>query len=668
MSYPSPLFNPLSLGSVRLKNRLAMAGHVTNLSEGPGLSDRHLAYLCARIDGGLGLVVNDPVSVHPSSATLRTTLALQQDELDQYPAMIACCRRAGVAALQQLVHAGAQGCAVTAFAAAWSPSGLPSLRDQDGSHAMSDGEVETLIEAFVDHALMADAIGFDGVEIVAGGNMLLEQFWSERSNRRDDRWGGDFERRMGFSTEVVQRIRAALGANFVVGMVMTSDQGYDNQLAPQELEKILRWHESVGGVDYYSFSLSSPEPTAQELQQLRAYRGSLNKGLLRIAGNVLDIDVAEQLLHHEAADWIGMDRALMADPMLPDKLMRGELEAVRPCVDCKQCVGRRARDYAISCLANPCVGREQEFAASMPAAKTAQKLLIVGGGLAGLEAARGAAEAGYQVALVEKSNQLGGAWRLAARQPERARLGKLIDWYQYQLKELGVQPRLGESVDEALLDREVFDALIIATGSLPGSTGFQRRMPNHSSLPGIDSGNVFSVEQVLDDSAVLAQAPSATVLLLDDIGHWQGVGTALYLAQQGYQVTLLSRHSMPAPELMALGGYDRLLEQLQNQGVNWISDAMLLSWQGGEAEIFALGDPASRRQYFDALVLATTPEADQALERSAAARGVPYYLAGDCQGARKAHMAIFEGRKAVMTVSQVGAQESVFHQQESHSC
>jgi len=650
--------SPLLLGKLQLKNRLCFAGHVTNLSDGPRLSDRHLAYLKERISGGIGLLVSDPLPIHQSSETLRTKLSLTADTRNSFEALVQACHEKDVPVVMQLYHAGAHGRAMTAFTPAWSPSGGPSLRDQDGSHEMIAGEIDILIESYIAHAREAKNAGFDGIEINAGGNMLMEQFWSAHSNQRQDRWGGRFEGRMAFSGEVVKRIRAELGTDFLIGLVMTTNSGFGNTLKNENLKEVLLWHDSLGCIDYFSFCLDTVKfpRLEQAINELKEFRDLLKNASLRVDGNVRTTETAEKIIESGAGDWIGMTRALIADPFLMEKHCRDEQRAIRPCVHCNLCLGRRARDYTVACLVNPSAGREQQFPTTLPKTETALRIMVAGGGLGGMEAARSAAEAGHRVTLVERGKHLGGQWRLASRLPGHKPYGELLKWYQHQLEALDVDLRMGDEISGDNLEKTEFDHLIVATGAGPTKTGFQRLLPNRSKLPGVEGNDVFPVEVVLEGITPLTEKHNAHVLLLDDIGFQQGIGTAIFLAQKGHRVTLLTRHALPAPDLQTLGGYDQLLAQLNALGVKVLTDSVLLSWSHGVAEHTTGIDLAAVKSRFDFLVLATTNDANQELENEVTRNCFSFSLAGDCQGARKAHMAVYEGRKTIMEIPLEGHQ------------
>ncbi|SDP60561.1 oxidoreductase [Desulforhopalus singaporensis] len=644
---------PLSSGNLQLPNRLCFSGHVTNLSDGPFLSDRHLAYFRQRLSGNIGMLVNDPLPVHPSSDTLRTKLTLNAETTQSFTALTKACQSHNVKAVQQLYHAGAHGFAKTSFHPSWSPGGAPSLHDQDTSHKMSGEEIDILIESFVTHALNAQEAGFDGIEIVAGANMLFEQFWSPLTNPRDDRWGGTFEKRMTFSTEVVERIRKTVGEKFIIGLVMTSCDGYPTSLSDEELEAIVSYHDALGCIDYFSFSIDDdlPENLDRQLDRIARYRNRIANGCLRVAGNVTTPERAEHILHRGGADFVGMTRALIADPSLMEKYRSGDRQSIRPCVGCNQgCIGRRARDYTVACLANPSAGRELRFPETVPQAKAPLKILVAGGGLAGMEAARSAAEAGHHVILAERGEELGGQWRLAGLLPKRSAYQKLLDWYRYQFQLLGIVPLTGTEINRDKLQASDFDHLIIATGAGPTKTGFQRPLPNRSVLPGVHSENVYPVEDVLSGITPLDKTTNARVLVLDDIGFRQGIGTALFLANLGHEVTFITRHAIPSPETLSLKDHEWLPAKLTNLGVTLLTETLLLSWNNGVAEYGDSASSAPHSSRFDFLVLATTNSANQELENQVAETPLSYSLAGDCQGARKGHMAIYEGRKAIMAI------------------
>jgi NADPH-dependent 2,4-dienoyl-CoA reductase/sulfur reductase-like enzyme len=306
------------------------------------------------------------------------------------------------------------------------------------------------------------------------------------------------------------------------------------------------------------------------------------------------------------------------------------------------CWGRRFRDYWISCLVNPSSGREFEWGGDrFQPAETPRDILVVGGGPAGLEAARVAAERGHRVTLAEASGELGGQFRLAGLQPRRAQILDLIEWYRGQLERLQVQVRFNSPMEAEEVRAFGADAVVLATGSQPSGTGFQRALPQVDRLPGIERGNVWSVEEVMGRAARLGKR----VLLLDDGGHWAGCGTAWHLAEQGHEVTLVVPHALIGKELERTAADIPLRARLRALGVAMLSESAVTEWHGDGATVRSLLDGSEARVAADALVLATANVAETTLADDLAGSGLELHTIGDGLAPRRAHTATYEGRK-----------------------
>jgi NADPH-dependent 2,4-dienoyl-CoA reductase/sulfur reductase-like enzyme len=352
---------------------------------------------------------------------------------------------------------------------------------------------------------------------------------------------------------------------------------------------------------------------------------------------------ADYVIASGQADMVSIVRGQIADPHMATKAMAGRPEDIRPCISCNQmCWGRRSRDYWISCLVNPSAGREFEWGGDrFTPASTPRRVLVIGGGPAGLEVARSAAARGHRVILAEASHQLGGQFRLAGMQPRRGQILDLLRWYENQLAQYQVDVRLNTPVEADEVESFAADVVVIATGSLPREAGFQRFAPSPGPVDGADKGNVWSVEDVLSRAC----RPGKRLLLLDDGGNWRGCGTAWHLAEQGHDVTLMTPDAMVAKELARSAADYPLRRNLARLGVAFITESILKTWHGDGATIASLLDGSERREDFDGLILATPNVAETALVEALEGGELKSYAVGDCVAPRWAVHAIYEGRK-----------------------
>ena len=657
MSHHRHLLSPLQLRGQTLRNRIVFGAHTANMSDLGVPGPRVQGYLLERALGGAGMIVSEPVPVHRTGVLTRGNYLISDDIIPHFRNITDAVKDAGAVILQQLYHIGAHGDSDLSFAPHWSPSGAPSYHDSDGSHAMTEAEIEELLDAHATAALRSKKAGFQGVEVWAAYHSLLDQFWTPWSNKRTDRWGGSLENRTRFSRELIDRIRKTCGEDFVIGLAISYSTAYSVTLSAENLCEIVALHDATGHVDYVTCGYGSyldfegiiPAFTSGE--KLTTPLTTQLKALVKHAritseAGIRTPDNAETIIASGEADLVSIVRGQIADPHLARKTTEGRAEDIRGCISCNQmCWGRRSRDYWISCLINPSVGREWEWGGDRFApAETVKNVLIVGAGPAGLEAARAAAERGHHIEIVEALPVIGGQFRLAGLQPRRAQILDLLNWYEAQFEKLGVKLRLNTFLDADDIAAHSADTVILATGSLPDDTGFQRWQPHLDRLPGIDLGNVWSPEQVLRREARIADS----VVLYDEGSNWRGVGTAWALAEQGKQVTVVTPEPFVGREIARTAADTAARRRLAQLGAKFLTEHCLTAWHGNGVSVRNLLTGKEETLPTSALVMSTTNRAFDPFPETFS--GKTTHRIGDCTAPRLAAYAFHEGRKLALAL------------------
>ena len=394
----SNLFTPIELRHKTLKNRIVFGAHTANMSADGTPGDRHFAYYRERARGGTAMIVIEPAPAHRTGVLIRANFLHDDDSvIPHFRRITDECHSHGTVMVHQIYHVGGHGDQENSWEPYWSPSGKPSMHDPWGSHVVTEAEIEELIEGFVQAARRDRDAGFDGVDIFAGYNCLVDQFWSPITNRRDDRWGGSLENRLRFSVEVCSRIRRMAGDDFIIGMTVSGAEPYPGGLTLEDKQEIIAYLDERALVDYYSVGSGSYLNQFSKIvpsfhygltltkDDAAAYKEVTKHALVTSEARIKAPYFAEQIIAEGKADMVSLVRSQIADPHLANKAKAGNSGDIRPCISCNQmCIGRRLRENWISCVVNPSVGREFDWDGdSAPAAEAPREVLVVGGGRPG---------------------------------------------------------------------------------------------------------------------------------------------------------------------------------------------------------------------------------------------------------------------------------------------
>ncbi|WP_375055253.1 dimethylglycine demethylation protein DgcA [Zobellella sp. DQSA1] len=553
------LFQPMNINKLTIRNRVVSTAHAEVYATDGGMTtERYVKYYEEKAKGGLGLAIcggSSVVSIDSPQGWWSSVNLSTDRIIPHFQNLADAMHKHGAKIMIQITHMGRRS--------RWdgydwstlvSPSGIREPVHRATCKTIEPEEMWRIIGDYAQAARRAKEGGLDGVELSAVHQHLIDQFWSPRVNKRTDEWGGSFEGRMKFGLEVLKAVRAEVGPDFVVGMRICGDEFHPDGLSHDDMKQIAKYYDDTGMVDFFGVigsgcdthnTLANVIPNMSYPPEPFLHLAAGIKEVVSVpvihAQNIKDPTQAQRIIEGGYVDFVGMTRAHIADPHLIAKIKMDQVDQIRQCVGANYCIDRQYQGLDVLCIQNAATSREHMGLPHL-IEKTdgpLRKVVVVGGGPGGMEAARVAAERGHPVVLFEKAPELGGQITLAAKAPQRDQIAGITRWYALELARLKVDLRLNTAADMPAIMAEKPDVVILAVGGTP----FIEQNPEW----GADEGLVVSSWDILSGKV----EPGKNVLVYDTICEFSGMSVADYLAAKGSLVEMVTDDIKPGA---AIGG------------------------------------------------------------------------------------------------------------------
>ncbi|MGB8650263.1 MAG: mycofactocin system FadH/OYE family oxidoreductase 2 [Mycobacteriales bacterium] len=644
------LLSPLQLGPLVLKNRVVFSAHLTNYAADGMPTEQHAAYYAARAAGGAGLIITEEHSTHVTDWPYEKLIhGFDPKVVPGYRRITEAVHAHGVPILAQLNHNGGQASSMFSRLPVWAPSPIPDPLFREVPKALELHEISSVVDGYAQVAEHCMAGGFDGVELQCSHSSIVRGFLSPATNTRTDGYGGSLDNRARLLLEIVAAVRAVLGPHKALGVRLCGDELIEGGTTIEEAVAVARLVDATGQVDYintsigvatatlYMIEASMQVPPGYAMFIPSAIREAVSIPVVGV-GRFKDPVQADRALQAGQADLIGVVRGQIADPDFVRKARSGAASDIRTCLSCNQeCVGRMGLNRWLGCIENPRTGREA-VALPMPT-RRAQRVYVVGGGPAGLQAAVTAAERGHHVTLLERHERLGGQVPVAASVPSRAEFLDITRNLVSAAQRVGVDVKTSHEATAPWLTDEHPDVVVLATGAVPLRPWWAG-----------DLARVVDVRDVLEGRA----EPHGSVLVLDELGFHQATSVAELLADRGCAVEVATPGMVVGQDLGITLDLETWNVKASAKGIRQLTDVVPMGAapEGAGVTVQLQHHPTGTdvTRTVDWVVCAVQQRADDALWQALRDAPFPVHRIGDCLAPRRAHAAVVEGHRVAVSL------------------